>query len=153
MHIPHIRTLARSHRDTLCARILILHQCTANRDGISVVTIDQLPLIAAIRAKFPSYLTAKPEITQTDHNHGCSFTDKRYILPRIRGVFTADFNVTVWKHQMRLGVVFGIGIMCVICVTKQGRIKTDANVVSHVDCLRESFHIPFTCYCDLWNVK
>lgn len=38
MRIPHIRNLSRSHRHTLCARIPILHQCTARRDGISVVT-------------------------------------------------------------------------------------------------------------------
>lgn len=132
MRIPHIRTLARSHRHTLCARIPMLHQRTAYRDGISRVTATRCHT-----SKVLIYLAAKPENPQTDHNHGWCFTDKRYILPRIRGVVTGDFNGWVWKHDVRLGVVFGIGIMCAMCVTKQGRMKTDANVVSHVDYLRD----------------
>jgi hypothetical protein len=33
----------------------------------------------------------------------------------------------------RLRFVLRTGIMCAICVTKQGRIQTDANAVCHVD--------------------
>jgi len=45
---------------------------------------------------------------------------------------------------------FGIGIMCAMCVTKQGRIKTDANVVSHVDYLRDSL-LAIDCQSVTWN--
>jgi len=126
--IPHIRTLARSHRHTLCAQISMLHQCTAYRGGVSGATTTRCHSSAV---QITDHLSKSQIIcpnlprgeayTQTDYNHGCCFTDKRSILPWLRGVFTSDFNV--WKHHRKLGVVFRTNIICVMCVTKQGRKK------------------------------
>ena len=99
--------------------------CCINAQLIEVA-YRELPLLAATRAQSKSQIIC-PNLprgeayTQTDYNHGCCFTDKRSILPWLRGVFTSDFNV--WKHHRKLGVVFRTNIICVMCVTKQGRKK------------------------------
>lgn len=74
----------------------------ANRDGILEGILDDLwSGVTTSRCHASAVhvnLAAKPEITQTDYNHGCCFADKGSNLPRIRDVFTADFNVWVWKN-------------------------------------------------------
>jgi len=88
---------------------LYLHKYTFQIREIKQIRISH------IRTTCPLSQTDDCALTQTDYNHGCCVTDGGSMLPRMRGVFTAEFNVLVWKHLMRLGGVFRIGTKCAIC--------------------------------------
>lgn len=107
--LPALTDTRTVHGSPRCIHATCHDQCTTCWTHTGVTTTRCHPSAIHI------YLAANPEITQTDCNHGCYFTDKRSILPWIRGVFTADIDVWVWKHAMRLGVVFGSGYVRDMC--------------------------------------
>jgi hypothetical protein len=138
IRIPHIRTLARSHRHTLCERIPMLHQCTGYstdhscKDGIAGVTTTRCHSSAVLFYLAATDITDihrsfMSHITQTDYNHECCFTDKRYILPRIRGFIYGKFQCLDVETPHEVSCCVRDWNVYDVCD------QADATVLSHVD--------------------